>query len=332
MPIYLLWGEDDFAIVQVVKKQQETILDPNWLQFNYDKIAGDQPNAMVEALNQAMTPVFGMGGRLVWVMDATICQQCSEEVLSQLQRTLPAIPENSHLLLTSSKKPDRRLKSTKLIEKYAKVQEFSPLSPWKTDELINQVKHVSQEIGVKLTPKATALLAESVGNNTRQLWNELEKLRLYNLDQTTALDTDIITTLVNASTQTSLQLAQAIRQGNQEQSLQLIADLIARNEPALKIVATLVGQFRTWTIVKLQIESGQKDDKIIAKAADIANPKRLYFLRKELQSFSGKQLLKTLPILLALEFSLKRGGDSLATLQTKTIELCQIFSRTDSIV
>ncbi|HAC62067.1 MAG TPA: DNA polymerase III subunit delta [Cyanothece sp. UBA12306] len=325
MPIYLFWGEDDFAIAQAVQKQRDTIVDSNWIQFNYDKIPGDQPDAIVEALNQAMTPVFGMGGRLVWVVESTICQQCSQENLSQLQRILPGIPDNSHLLLTSSKKPDRRLKSTKLLEKHGKVQEFSPISPWKTDELINHVQRIAGEVGVKLTPDATELMAESVGNNTRQLWNELEKLRLYNINQNTALDVDIIGNLVNANNQNSLQLTQAIRQGNSERALQLITDLINRNEPALKIVATLVGQFRTWTIIKLKIESGEKNDQEIAKAADIANPKRLYFLRKELQSFSGQQLLAALPILLELEFNLKRGSNSLATLQSKIIELCQLF-------
>ncbi|XTZ20929.1 MAG: DNA polymerase III subunit delta [cyanobacterium endosymbiont of Rhopalodia fuxianensis] len=166
-----------------------------------------------------------------------------------------------------------------------------------------------------------------MGNNTRKLSYELEKLRLYSLNRTTPLGTDIITTLVNASNQSSLRLAQAIRQGNKGQSLQLIADLISHNEPALKLVATLVGQFRTWAMVKLQIESGQKDDKVIAKIADIVNPKSLYFLRRELQSLSSKQLLATLPVLLELEFVLKRGGNALGSLQTKTIELCQIFSR-----
>ena len=327
MPIYLLWGEDDFAITQTAKKKLETLLEPNWFEFNYDKIYGDQPNAIEKALNQAMTPVFGLGERLVWVVNTTICQECSKEVFFRLQQTLPAIPQNSHLLLTSRKKPDFRLKSTKILEKYAEFQEFSFISSWRTDELISQVKRISQEVGVELTPEAIELLVESIGNDTRKLTYELEKLYLYSLDRTMPLGTDIISTLVNASSRNSLQLAQAIRQGNEGQSLQLISDLISHNEPALKIVATLVGQFRTWAMVKLHIESGQKDDKVIAKAADITNPKRLYFLRKELQSFSGEQFLATLPILLELEFALKRGGHTLASLQTKTIELCQIFSR-----
>ena len=327
MPIYLFWGEDDFAITQAVKGLRKNVLDPNWSQFNYHKIPGEQADGILEALNQAMTPPFGMGGRLVWLVDATICQHCSEELLTQLTRILPAIPDNSHLLIATRNKPDKRLKSTKLLQKYAEIREFSLIPPWKTEEIAQRVRQLSQQLGVKLTPPATQLLAESVGNNTRQLWVELEKLRLYGEKQLTPLDREAVLALVNVNTQNSLQLAQAIRQGNSVKALGLVADLVARNEPALRIVATLVGQFRTWGVVKLKLEAGETDEKGIAAAAEIANPKRVYFLRKEVQSLSSGQLLATLPLLLELEFNLKRGADPISTLQVAVVRLCQCCSR-----
>ncbi|MGK7944963.1 MAG: DNA polymerase III subunit delta [Microcystaceae cyanobacterium] len=323
MPIYFYWGDNDFTLSKAVQQLREKVLDPNWLQFNYDQIEGDQADSVTQALNQVLTPVFGMGGRLVWLMDTSVCQQASEEILKQLQQTLPAIPEQSYLLFTSRKKPDKRLKTSKLLQKYADFQEFSLISPWKTDELLKQVKELSQELQVKLTPKAMEMLSEAVGNNTRQLWNELEKLKLYGESQT--LDHQAVEQLVNVTTQNSLQLAIAIRQGKTDQALKLVSELINRNEPALKIVATLVGQFRTWTIVKLYIEKKEKDDQAIAAAADISNPKRLYFMRKELQGIPANKLLNSFPLLLALESQLKRGADHLETLQTKVIELCQVF-------
>ena len=323
MPLYLFWGEDDFALIQAVDSLRQAVLDPTWTQFNFDKISGSVADA-IDGLNQAMTPAFGSGGRLVWLFDTMICQQCSEEILSQLERTLPNIPQTSHLLFTTSKKPDRRLKSTKLLQKYAQIREFSLIPPWKTEELDKRVQQVAAQAGVKLTTAAVKLLAESVGNNTRQLWNELEKLSIYGHNQTKPLDAEVITTLVNANTQNSLQLAAAIRTGNQTEALQLVAELINRNEPALRIVATLVGQFRTWIVVKLMIERGD-DEKAIALAAEVGNPKRIYFLRKEVNSLSSQQLLAALPVLLEIELSLKQGAEPLSTLQTKVIELCQLF-------
>jgi DNA polymerase III subunit delta len=325
MPIYFFWGDDDFAIAQAVSHLQQNILDPNWLQFNYDKIPGDETDGIIRAINQAMTPVFGMGGRLVWLWETTITQHCSEDLLSRLEQTLPAIPSTSHLLLTATKKPDARLKSSKLLQKYADIKEFSLISFWKTDEINAQVRQFAKEVGVTLAPGATQLLAESVGNNTRQLWNELNKLRLYQGDEDTPITREIVANLVNATTQNSLQLAEAIRSGNTGQALELVVDLINRNEPALKIVATLVGQFRIWTLVKLKIEAGERSEKAIAAAADIANPNRIYPLRKELQRVSSRQLLASLPLLLDLEFKLKSGAEPISTLQTQLVQLCEIF-------
>jgi DNA polymerase-3 subunit delta len=327
MPIYLYWGEDDFSMSQAVRALRDRTLDPNWQSFNYDKISPDRPDAVIQGLNQAMTPPFGFGGRLVWLADTTVCQQCSEELLSELDRTFPAIPDSSVLLLTSSTKPDGRLKSTKLLQKYADIREFSPIPPWKAEQLVQQVQQVAQEVGVKLTHSAAELLAEAVGNDTRQLWNELEKLRLYvstSSSPTGVVEKAAVLALVTASTQNSLQLAAAIRQGDTAQALTLVAELLARNEPALKIVATLIGQFRTWLWIKLMVESGERDEKAIATAAEIANPKRIYFLRQDVARLKLPQLAATLPLLLELEFSLKRGAEPISTLQTKVIELSQL--------
>jgi DNA polymerase-3 subunit delta len=324
MTIYLYWGEDDFALTQAVNQLRESVLDPSWASFNYDKIPPDQPDAVIQGLNQAMTPPFGMGKRLVWLVDTTVCQQCSENLLAELERTLPAIPEESVLLLTTPNRPDGRLKSTKLLQKYSEIREFPLIPPWKTEELVQRVKSFSKQVGVRLTATATELLVESVGNDTRQLFNELEKLRLFAGDSARPIDEKMVATLVTSNTQNSLQLAAAILQGDGIKALGLVADLINKNEPPLRIVATLIGQFRTWLWVKLMVSEGERDQKAIAQAAEVGNPKRIYFLTKEIQSVSLGQLTATMRVLIELEFDLKRGSEPLATLQTKVIELSQI--------
>jgi DNA polymerase III subunit delta len=324
VPIYLFWGEDEFAMSQAIGQLRETVLDPHWIQFNDEKIPGELSDSAIAALNQAMTPPFGMGGRFVWLADTSICQQCSEALLAELQRTLPAIPETSTLLLTATKKPDGRNKATKLLQKHATIREFSLIPPWKTDELLRKVEQAAQTVGVKLTRGAVGLLAESVGNDTRQLWNELEKLSLWGQTQGKPLDEAIVSRLVAVNTQNSLKLAEAIRKGDEAQALGLATDLLERNEPALRIVATLVAQFRTWLAIRLTVDRGERDEKAIATVAEVANPKRIYYLKQEIQSLSSEKLLKTLPILLHLEVQLKRGADPRETLQTQIIRLCQV--------
>ena len=329
MPVYFFWGDDEFAINQEVTTLKARVIDPHWVQFNYDKLSGTQPETLTEVLIQAMTPVFGTGDRLTWLFETNICQSSPQDLLSELERTLPQIPSFSHLIFTSSKKPDSRLKSTKILQKYATVKEFSLIPPWHTKAIVKKVQATAQTQGVKLTADATQILATCVGNNSRVLWNELEKLSLYQQGKNIPIDVDVVTDLVNVSTQNSLQLATTILQGDVSQSLRLVSDLINLNVPALRLVATLVGQFRTWTIVKLMLETGEKNEREIASAAQIGNPKRIYFLRQEIQAISGQQLLATLPVLLELELSLKRGAEPLATLETKIIELINIVDGED---
>jgi DNA polymerase-3 subunit delta len=324
MPIYLYWGEDDFAIQKAVANLRDRVLDPQWISFNYTQYLPDQPDTIIQGLNQVMTPPFGTGSRLVWLVDTTICQQCSEDLLTELKRTFPVIPEASVLLLTCRTKPDGRLKSTQLLQKCAEIQEFSLIPPWKTEQLVQRVQQAAQELGVKLTQKSADLLAESVGNNTRQLYSELEKLHTFAGATNKPVDVDTVAQLVRANTQNSLQLAAAIKAGNTVRALGLVTELINHNEPALKIVATLIGQFRTWLWVKLMMETRQ-DERAIAQAAEIGNPKRVYFLQQEVKTLSVQQLVLTLPLLLELEVSLKQGAEALSALQNKVIELCQVF-------
>ncbi len=323
MPIYLYWGEDDFAIHKAVTKLRDRLLDRDWISFNYTQYTPDQPDAIIQGLNQVMTPAFGSGKRLVWLVNTTLCQQCSEDLLSQLQSTLPVIPEASVLLLTCRTKPDGRLKSTQLLQKKAEIKEFSLIPPWKTEQLVQQVQQAAQEVGVKLTPKSAELLAQSIGNNTRQLYSELEKLHTFAGATNKPIDVDCVTALVQANTENSLQLAAAIKAGNTAKALGLVSQLLNLNEPALKIVATLVGQFRTWLWVKILMETER--DETIAQAAEIGNPKRVYFLLQEVKAHSQKQFVSALPLLLELEVSLKQGAEEMSALQTKVIQLCQVF-------
>lgn len=188
-----------------------------------------------------------------------------------------------------------------------------------------RVQQGVREVGIRLTPDAIAALTEAVGNDTRQLYNELEKLRLYSGNSATVVEATALAALVQSNTQNSLKLASAIIAGHTAEALTLVTDLLARNEPALRIMATLVGQFRTWLWVKLMMEMGVRDEREIAQAAEVGNPKRIYFLRKEVEAVSLMSLGQTLPQLLEFEMRLKRGREETATLQTTVITLCNLF-------
>ena len=327
MPVYLYWGDDDYQISQAVKKLIDTYVDPMWRDFNYVKINANGDLEVIDGLNQAVTSPFGTGSRLTWLADTAIAQRCSESLLAELERTFNHLPTDSYILFTSSNKPDGRAKSTKLIQKYAKVLEFSLIPSWKTEAIAQLVKQAAAEIDLKLSSDGVDLLVEAIGNDTRRLTMELQKLQLFHHDKTKPLSAKEIAPLVQASAHNSFQLANAIRLANVSEALSLVAELLRNNEVGLRICATLVVQIRTWLLIKLMQESGERDDKAIADAAEIGNPKRVYFLKQEVQGLNSQKLMRSLSILLRLEADLKHGKDETATLQTAIIELCQTMTK-----
>jgi DNA polymerase III subunit delta len=334
MPIYLFWGDDDFRLQQAVKSLIHRILDLGWKSFNYDKVEGNSSgsvDALVQGLNQAMTPPFGTGDRLVWLVNPPLGGQESSVFREELERTLLALPTTSHLLLTYEGKPDGRSKITKFLQEHAQVEEFALAPPWKTDAIRKTIQQTAQQLKVVLSRDAIDLLVDAVGNDTRQLVSELEKLQLYVGADTSgkvsvSVDAAQVAVLVSTTQHSALELANTARQGLTDKALGLVEDLLSHNEPPLRISATLIKQFRTWLWVKLLQDAGERDERAIAKAADIANPKRIYFLSQDVKLISRSQLQQTLGVLLDLEVALKRGQEPKGTLQTKVIELCRICS------
>ena len=68
------------------------------------------------------------------------------------------------------------------------------------------------------------------------------------------------------------------------QFIEWIDSLVDQGEPSLRIIATLTGQIRGSLWVCLLEEKGERDVSIIAKAAGISNPKRIYILRKQIKN------------------------------------------------
>jgi DNA polymerase III subunit delta len=331
MPTYLFWGDDDFRLQQAVKSLIHQVVDVGWKSFNYDRVEGGSSGPvenLVLALNQIMTSPFGAGDRLVWLVNPPLGGQDSLVFREELERTLPALPQSSHLLLTYEGKPDGRSKITKFLQEHAQVEEFALAPPWKTEAIRKTVQQTAQQLKITLSREAVDLLVDAVGNDTRQLVSELEKLKLYVGTEggKTLVEAAQVSALVSSTQQSALELANTARQGLTDKALGLVEELLRHNEPPLRISATLIKQFRTWLWVKLLQEAGERDERAIAKAADIANPKRIYFLSQDVKLISRHQLQQTLGILLELEAALKQGQEPKGTLQTKVIELCRICS------
>jgi DNA polymerase-3 subunit gamma/tau len=178
------------------------------------------------------------------------------------------------------------------------------------EEALTAIATQAKKIKLVLSKDAVEYLAEAIGNDMTRAATELCKLCIYGNGK--QLELAEVKELVPCQTQNSLQLASAIRQGESNQVLHLLDDLLSRSEPLMVIVATLLTQFRTWLWVKSAMSAtgyayvfGVKKDSELAQLCSISNPNRIYYLRQEVANTSINALAKAVTMMLNLEMSIK---------------------------
>ena len=317
MPTYIYWGDDDYLIERNINKLRSTVVHPDWQIFNFSSYSFGEDN-LSAALNDILTPPIGFGGRLVLLSNCGDLRTIDEATTLALERTLVNLPETNHLLLTCQSKLDNRLKFTKLLSQYAQTKEFSLIPTWDIQKLTNRVKEAATHLSLTISNEAVSLLATSVGNNTRQLFNELEKLSLVAVNS--EIEVHHVKNLVSITTTNTLQLAKAICVQDVTTATAVFTALLSQSEPILKIVATLTTLFRTWLTVKAMVAEGETDNRAIATAAGVGNPNRVYYLKQEVAAISISRLKQIMYQLLELEILAKQGGtESLFTSQIITL-------------
>ncbi|MBD2205707.1 DNA polymerase III subunit delta [Calothrix sp. FACHB-1219] len=299
--IVLLTGDDQHAIQEQLN-QYKAEIDAQWLTLCYHRFPADR---LDQAISVARTRSLTDGKKLVIVENCHL-KQWGDTELETLQQ-LVQVPEFTILVFVATT-VDKRLKVYKHIVKYAKLFEFPLIPAWRNDLIEQAISTQAKKIKLVLSKGAVEYLAEAIGNDMTRAATELRKLYIYGKGR--QLELAEVKELVPCQTQNSLQLASAIRQGESNQVLHLLDDLLSRSEPLMVIVATLLTQFRTWLWVKSAIVSGIKKDSELAQLCSISNPNRIYYLRQEVANTSINALAKAVTMMLDLEMSIKRGAES----------------------
>ena len=311
MPIHLFWGDDAAARDRALQGLTEQVVDPGWSSINLSRLDGAETGQASQALEEARTPPFGGGDRLVLLQRSPFCNGCPAELADQLEAALELIPDNTHLVLVNAAKPDGRLRTTKALQKRIKQgldheQSFVLPAVWDGAGQRRLVERTAIAIGLTLEPDAIDALVEAIGNDSARLESELRKLSL-RADDRGQVTVTLVEELVGGLATNALQVGDALLDGKPGDAIARWDALIDAGEPALRIVATLTGQIRGWLWVSLLEQQGERDVAVIAKAAGIGNPKRIYVMRKQLQGRPPKRFLSLLGRLLEVEARLKRG-------------------------
>ena len=323
MPIHLIWGDDYDACNREIEQFIQAVIDPSWKSFNYSQIDGNDPKQNLRALEEVQSSPLGSGGRIVLVRRSPFCNACSMELANKLEQAIKLIPDNTYLILYNSNKPDKRLKTTKLIEKNIQSNALSkeikfilPL-PWDVNGQRNLVKNILHRLNLKMNNETIDLIVESIGNDSSLINSELQKLTLLsealheksNINEPQEISKELVRKIIQNNSTNALDIANLLLKRERILALSKIQSLLKNGEPALRLITTLTGQSRGWLWVNLLDAQGNKDVNEIAKLAGIANPKRIFVIRKQIQGKSLATLLELIKKLLKIEASIKSGSN-----------------------
>ncbi|MBM5823487.1 MAG: DNA polymerase III subunit delta [Cyanobacteria bacterium K_Offshore_surface_m2_011] len=313
MPIHLYWGDDEAARQRALAERTEALVDPAWASINLSRLDGADAVQAARALEEARTPPFGAGSRVVVLQRSPFCQACPAELAAQLEASVALVPDDCHLFLVSDGKPDARLRTTKRLRTLAEEQSFTLPPIWDGAGQIERVESAARARGLTLAPAAAEALAEAIGSDGMRLASELEKLALHagggGSGSGGPITAEAVAALIGGQVTSSLAVGDALLAQRPAEAIALVEALLEVGEPALRIVAALASQIRGWLWVCLLERSGEQDVAVIAKAAGIGNPKRIYVMRKQIRGRTPDQLLALLRRLLDVEAALKRGAD-----------------------
>ena len=321
MPIHVLWGDDEAARNRATEALVEQLVDPAWSAINLSRLDGNDQAQAAQALEEARTPPFGGGARVVVVQRSPFCNQCPAELAEQLDNAVELIPADCHLVLVNPAKPDGRLRTTKTLQKLVKAgaaseKSFQLPAVWDGAGQLELMHRTAAELGLKLEPTAAEALADAIGSDSARLASELEKLSLFaasggnqGSSQPAPITLEAVQALVGGQSTNALAVGDALLAGKPADAIALVDSLLAANEPALRIVAALTSQIRGWLWVAMLDQKGEQDVNAIAKAAGIGNPKRIYVMRKQIRGKRPSSFLRLLSQLLDVEAALKRGTD-----------------------
>ena len=321
MPIHLYWGDDSGTRDRAIESLVTKIVDPTWMNMNLSRLDGNDSGEINKVFDEIRTPAFGNGGRAVIVQRSPFCNNCSIELGKKFIDILSVIPAQNHLILINSTKPDGRLKTTKILKSLIEskqMEEKSFLLPaiWDGAGQRKLVEKTASELGLLIEEEAIFALVEAIGNDSSKLFSELEKIALLqesknqakNIEeQKISIKASTVNELIAEKTSNAFQIGDYLLEDKRGEAISNIEILLNAGEPPLRILASLTTQTRGWLWVSLLESEGQKDVSLIAKTAGIANPKRIYVIRKQIAGKSSNFFVNLLSHLLEIEAALKKG-------------------------
>lgn len=286
--VYLLLGEQsliDKEIKDILQKETDYSL------VKYD-LLDDNIKIIIEDIN-----TFNLFNNKKIIICNNFLKIQDEELLIKYLSN-----QNDNILIfTELNRVDERKKIIKEIRAKGKVINTN------NDDLFSFIK---SEFGdYSIGPLSINLLKDYCNNDYNRLKNEIEKLKIYKLDDKKVTNEDIKLLVKKGFDSNIFSLLDAIDKKNKKDIFKIYNELINSNEDELKLISVLASNYKLIYKVKELIKSNN-DEECIEKLSSPSkkfHPYRFKILKEKSYNYSSKELLKNIKSLSDLDIKIKKG-------------------------
>ncbi len=293
--VYLIVSKDpqvtEFQINQILSKEKEI-----------EKVSYDLLETPIDRLIEDLdTYNFLSSKKVILGWNATFLAKDSslKEVTHHLERLEKYLdhPSPENILILVAEEIDKRKKIvTKLCEKGTLIQK---------EESIKEM--VKQRLdGYEMDTRTIDFLIEYCGQNPSIVLNELEKLKLYRVEEKKITANDIKEIVRKNWEENIYSLVDAILTGKKKEAFEMYQDLLLHGEQSSSVLTKLANKIRLIYQTKILLQKGWSDQEIGTKLGMHPYPVKL--AREASYGYTEEMLLEYLEKLAQVDYDMKSGN------------------------
>ena len=251
---YLLYGIERFLIDKEIKNiiNKHKIEDINISRYDLEI------NTIKEILDDANTVSLFSSNKLIIVENSFIFSRVTSkkvENIELLEEYLKQDTQDIIIFINPNEKLDNVKKIVKTIKEKGKIIEFNTIQN-NNSTIKNMFDDYKLETGV------IELLVKRVGNNLDLLYQEIEKLKIYKIDNKTISKEDVLNLTTEIIDIDIFKFVDDIINKNKKEAIKTYKELLKLNEEPVKIIALIASKFRLMYQASILTKKGYTEDQI----------------------------------------------------------------------
>ena len=309
-PLTVLTG-DDLGQFELLKEQLLKQIEFNAADLNYALFDMKEADYQQVELDLVSLPFFSDEKIIILdhFIDITTAKKrnLSDDELKSFEAYLEHPVETTKLIIFAEGKLDSKRRIVKLLKRDAEIFEAS--EP-KEQDLRSYFSKVAQVDNLQFAPTVFDQLLIKSGFQFSEISKNLSFLKGYKPDGQIELE-DVTEAIPKTLQDNIFDLTQLILAKKIDLARDLVRDLTLQGEDEIKLIAVMLGQFRTFTQVKILSETGQTESQIASSLGTYLgrnpNPYQIKFALRDSRGISLAFLKRAISYLIETDYQIKTG-------------------------